>query len=139
MKMRNRKNAQRGAILVEFAVALPFLLVLLMGVTEFGLLFYNKQVLTNASREGARAGIAYTSDSISDIVDNYCQSRLINFGSSPTVVTNVSGGGTYPADLNVSVSYNYTFLMAKLLGLGSTMTLQASTEMRMESFNPTGT
>lgn len=55
----NKVSTERGAALVEFALVFPILLLLLMGIVEFGLLFYNKQVLTNASREGARAGIAY--------------------------------------------------------------------------------
>ena len=48
---------QRGAAAVEFAIVLPILLLLFAGVTEFGIMYYNKQVLTNASREGARAGV----------------------------------------------------------------------------------
>jgi Flp pilus assembly protein TadG len=39
------------------------LLLILAGIADFGILFYNKQVLTNASREGARAGIVNVKDS----------------------------------------------------------------------------
>ncbi|MCK5219206.1 pilus assembly protein, partial [bacterium] len=45
---------QRGAAAVEFAIVLPLLALILFGTIDFALLFYNKQVLTNASREGAR-------------------------------------------------------------------------------------
>ena len=47
------RHNQKGAALIEFAIVLPLLLLLVFGAIEFGLLFYNKQVITNASREGA--------------------------------------------------------------------------------------
>jgi hypothetical protein len=40
---------------------LPVLLLLIFGIIEFSVLLYNKAVLTNASREGARAGVVYVS------------------------------------------------------------------------------
>ena len=138
MRDIKEKNPERGAALVELAMVLPLLLLILVGIIELGLLFYNQQVLTNASREGARAGIAYATG-IPDIVDNYCQSRLITFGPVPPVNTVVTGGVSYPNDLKITVIYDYTFFVPELLGFGPTKTLSASTEMRMESFNPTGT
>ena len=57
MKRLNQLIGQKGVAAVEFAIVLPFLVLLVFGTIEFGLMFYNKQVITNASREGARAGI----------------------------------------------------------------------------------
>lgn len=45
-----------GAQLLEFAMVLPFLVVLAMGAFDFGAGFLMKQKLTNAAREGARIG-----------------------------------------------------------------------------------
>ena len=59
---RKLRNDQGGA-LVEFAIVLPLLLILVFGIIEISLLFYNKAVLTNASREGARAAIRLFHDS----------------------------------------------------------------------------
>jgi Flp pilus assembly protein TadG len=39
---------------VEFAVLLPFLVSLLLGIWEFGRLFWVQQAVSNAAREGAR-------------------------------------------------------------------------------------
>jgi len=129
-----QKSQERGAALVELAIVLPFLLLLLMGTVELGLLFYNQQVLTNSSREGARSGIAHlTENEIIAIVENYCQNRLISFGTVPTVNTAVDGeGGPYAADLTVAVSYGYNFLVPELLGLGTSKQLRAKTIMSME-------
>jgi len=44
-----------GNAAVEFALVLPFLLVLLMGMVEFGRVLFNQQVITNAARDASRA------------------------------------------------------------------------------------
>ncbi len=48
----------RGAQLVEFALVLPVLLALLIGLLDFGTAFNLRQKLNNAAREGARLGAA---------------------------------------------------------------------------------
>jgi Flp pilus assembly protein TadG len=45
-----------AAALIEFAVALPLLVVLVVGIFDFGGAFNLKQKLNNAAREGARFG-----------------------------------------------------------------------------------
>ena len=75
---RIRINDQKGAVAVEFAFVLPLLVVLLVGIMEFGLILYNQQVITNACREGARAGIVARSPrldltAISTVVNDYAQ------------------------------------------------------------------
>ena len=62
MKLKN----QRGASAVEFAVVLFPLVLLVFGIIDFGFLLYNKAMLTNASREGARAGIVSQSPRVLD-------------------------------------------------------------------------
>ena len=46
--------------MVELALALPMMLLLIFGAVEFGTAMYDKAVITNASREGARFGIVAT-------------------------------------------------------------------------------
>ncbi len=53
-----------GAQLLEFALSLPFLLVFLVGIIEFGGAYNLKQKEANAAREGARIAV---SNSLSDI------------------------------------------------------------------------
>jgi Flp pilus assembly protein TadG len=59
-------RSYRGTAIVEFAIILPLLLVLLFGIIEFGIILYDKAVITNASREGARAGIVSQDPRVSD-------------------------------------------------------------------------
>lgn len=45
---------EKGQTLVEFGLVLPVLLILVMGIIQFGFIFSAKIALTNAVREGAR-------------------------------------------------------------------------------------
>ncbi len=53
-RMGGAAKAERGSQLLEFALALPILLLLLAGIFDFGSMFALKAKLTNAARSGAR-------------------------------------------------------------------------------------
>ena len=53
---RGRPRTARGAVVVEFALVLPLLVALLLGVTTAGMAYNKKLNLTYATREGARFG-----------------------------------------------------------------------------------
>lgn len=48
---------ERGGAMVEFALVVPLLLVLMMGIIDFGRAWNVKQALTDAAREGARRAV----------------------------------------------------------------------------------
>ena len=48
------KNANKGASLLTFLVVMPFLVLLTVSVSEFGVLFYRMQALANSSQDAAR-------------------------------------------------------------------------------------
>lgn len=140
------KNKQ-GIASIEFAIILPILLILIFGIIELSLILYNKAMLTNASREGARAGIVYRADPttgeyspISDaeiraVVNNYLANHLITFGGPKTATTTITRVGTSPGgQLTVSVTFGYRFLV--LPNFISTainpINLNAVTIMRLE-------
>ena len=50
----SRWRSEDGAQLVEFALVLPMLLLVVLGIAEFGFIFQRYEVVTNAAREGAR-------------------------------------------------------------------------------------
>ncbi len=95
-----------AAAIVEFAVALPLLVVLVVGIFDFGGAFNLKQELNNAVREGARFGAAQpTNDlglalppsvnAVRYVVDSYLQTAHINDCglSSDTTTTWALAGG----------------------------------------------
>ena len=147
MRLRNEK----GAATVEFAVILPLLLMVVFGIIEFGLLIYNKAMITNASREAARAGVVFSTDPVSGnldrlsasemaaIVNNYCQSYLVTFSADPQppqTTTTPANPQTMASGqlLTVSVSYHYDYLLmpAFLSDLLGGTDLVANTTMRAE-------
>lgn len=92
-----RFSGSAGSQIVEFALALPFLLVMVIGVADFGAAHVLKDKLTNAAREGARVAIAQpTSDlftqplnppsveAVRDIVVNYLTTNGLSVSLSST-------------------------------------------------------
>jgi len=154
MKTKMIIKDQKGGALIEFAIALIFLVPLAFGIIEFGLLVYNKHIIANASREGARAGIVQ--DSVNDksdaqikaIVNLYCfgveqnglcpNSRLIDFDSNicelpdEYIVLSNRTGSNFGDDFSVFVRYDYGFLVPGLFNMGTTTTITAETLMKME-------
>jgi Flp pilus assembly protein TadG len=57
-----RSGHPRGQALVEFALVLMPIMLILVGIIQFGLLFGANVALTNAAREGARAATIYVYD-----------------------------------------------------------------------------
>jgi len=53
---KNQPSKFTGQALVEFAFVLPVLLILMVGIVDFGIIFYTQMTVTNAAWEGARAG-----------------------------------------------------------------------------------
>lgn len=53
-RVRIRRGDDKGASLVEFALVMPFLLLLLMGIVEFSWLFSQNLDVRHGAREGAR-------------------------------------------------------------------------------------
>jgi Flp pilus assembly protein TadG len=143
-KMMKRLRCQKGVAAIEFAILLPLLLVIIFGIVEFSILLYDKQVITNASREGAREGIRReidvpvrsTEGEIKSVVTNYVVSNLITFGTPNTPVTTVTpadlSGMARGDDLTVTVSYNYEFLVLPnfVTSLAGVKTIQAQTVMK---------
>jgi len=115
---------------------MPVLIVLLFGTVEFSVMFYDKAVITNASREGARYGVVNrspyaTSAQITTYVQTYCATNLVSFSktaTSPTVVvTSSTNPAVFGSQLTVTVNYVYTFLiLPKLLGFSATNTLTST-------------
>jgi Flp pilus assembly protein TadG len=52
-----RRPGERGQAVIELALTLPLLLLIVLGMFDFGLMFQRYEVLTNAAREGARVGV----------------------------------------------------------------------------------
>jgi len=138
-------NNEHGGSLLEFALIMPLLFIILFGIIEFGILLYDKAMITNASREGARAGIVFSDPRTSDeeiieVVRDYCANYLISFDESSTLIIPPPerSGNSAGSSLTVRVTYPFRFLvlsnLISLLGgdIESLLTLNAVTVMRLE-------
>jgi Flp pilus assembly protein TadG len=137
MKVRGfRFRHQEGAGVVEFAIIAPLFAMLLFGLVEFGLAMYEKGVVTNASREGARFGVVYSTPrkTQAEIVTKV-QEYLTKSGFTTPATINVTGAqGASGNPLSVTVTYPYNFQVLPnfVAGLTGSMNLSANTVMLME-------
>ena len=138
-KHNQERDKTRGTVVVELAAMLPFLAILLLGVMELSVIVHNKTVITNASREGARYGIAavggFKSDAaIKQRVTDYLADRMVGFPRATETTTVGRGGESTPGQLRVKVVYPYQFLVFPNLISGYTgpLPLGAETKMQME-------
>lgn len=162
MKLRRKVHNEKGVAAIEFAIVLPVLLLLLIGIVEFSLLLYDKAMITNASREGARAGIVYDAidtndDGVPDFlhppasviettINTYLQNFLISFDpespdihinrypdSTLTPGTELGYGAEESGDfLKVEIDYQYGFLLLPQWVSGLVGDINAVTVMRFE-------
>ena len=144
--MKALMDNQRGTSAIEFAIVLPLLVVFVFGIIEFGLIFYDKAMVTNASREAARSGIVYrdpplTVAEIQSVVDSYCGAMLVSFGGGSSPTTTVPGGEcvNHGDELVVNVAYQYNFLLIPDFltafftgGMPGSIDVSAVTRMRCE-------
>ncbi len=138
MHTGKNRNREKGVAAVEFALILPMLLFVFFMIIEFSIILYDKAVITNASREGARMGIVeatprQTIGAITATVDTYCASNLISFGPA-TPITDVPVACVTSGDLlTVNVAYTYTFfVLPNFMGGATGLTLTGNTVMRCE-------
>jgi Flp pilus assembly protein TadG len=151
-----RSFNQRGAQAVEFALVLPFLILVIFTVLDFAFLAYNKAVITNASREAARSGIilsAATWDpaAVRQVACNYARGALITVGSGtsnaactgsvdPVITVTPTAAPSFNSPVVVTVNYTVKgFSLGTWWNLGvgpsyigAPLTLTASTEMNHE-------
>lgn len=148
-----RWGSEEGAQLIEFALVLPMLLLVVLGIAEFGFLFQRYEVVTNAAREGARmAVLPGYSTAIGQAAVRTRVQAYVAAGRVPTaagtpgnpVVTLADaaievGGGLPPVNVKrVTVTYTHTYMfIAGIAGLFgaeyTTVPLTAVAEMRTEA------
>ena len=145
------RQSVRGAVLIEAAIALPLLLLVVLGIIDFGLLFQRYEVVTNAAREGARVAVL-DGYSTTPLGTNDAERRVRDYlvagglNGSAAVVPAITrsgvriGGGTGPCITvtTVSVSYPHTYsfvggIVGFFGGTGfGTTNLTATAAMRFE-------
>jgi hypothetical protein len=155
--LRKFIGEERGGMAVEFAILIPVLLLMVLGIVDFGHAWYMDHLLSNASREGARYGTRFTgtlpqnlTPSIADYVKNTSSengglggwglTHLLPSDAAPQV--NATGPGMTKTkltelagqDLTVTVTARKTwFVIGRLVpGLGTFKDITVSATMKCE-------
>jgi Flp pilus assembly protein TadG len=150
--------SEHGGVAVEFGIIVPILLLLVMGIIDFGHAWYMKHLMSDASWEGVRYGSRYMTDSsgnrilpknLNPGIANYTLNAAANGGSGGDLANRLPGnanpsvtlGGAGATESTVSnlagedltVTVNATkiwFVLGSLIpGFGSTKTLTVTTTM----------
>jgi len=128
--MKHIKN-QKGQALVEFTIILPILLLLVMGIFQFGMMINSYLTIQNAVREGARVAIVGSTDT--EIIQQMKQtspalnSNQLSINITPSQQMRRSGEA-----LTIKASYQYQMTVPIISNLFGQVTLNAQTSMRME-------
>lgn len=136
----------RGQALVEFALLLPLVMLILIGIIEFGRAWQAKQTLTDAAREGARIAAVgnpqYTVDTVQQKVKSMMQQA--GFDSSAVTITYPDGchfTGCTPLLVtgqitSVKLAMPHRFIaiqrLVPIVTSGGVLTLKTTARMRVE-------
>jgi Flp pilus assembly protein TadG len=145
-QLRRGWKSESGAELIEFALTFPILLLVVLGILEFGLMFREYEIVTNAAREGARLRVLpnYDGDDATARVAQYIDAA----GLDSTLVSTVVGdpeavdiGGVCISAVEVTVAYPHPILFIEGIsnyfgGSWDTVTINASSTMRTEATAP---
>jgi Flp pilus assembly protein TadG len=141
-----RIRKDRGAAIVEVALTLPLLLLVSVGIFEFGRAYQTWQVLTNAAREGARIAVlpGSTDSSVRNRVVGYMQNGQLPEATNATIditrdnAIDVGSGRATASEITVRYPFSFITLqpVARLVvpggSLGSPIVMAASAMMRNE-------
>jgi Flp pilus assembly protein TadG len=134
---RTRFNGSKGQALVEFALILPILLILLLGVLDFGRAVAAYNSVSNAARSAARVAIVNQDPAV---VEAAARDSAVGFSPLDVVFAQTP---TPPAvcvltacSVAVTVSYEYVPATPIFSNLVGTITVSSTTEMPVEHVAP---
>jgi Flp pilus assembly protein TadG len=127
---KTKLEGEHGQTAVEFAVVLPILVLLLLGIVQFGLAFHNYLGITDATRVGARAAAVHRATGACSAARTAIQNTV-----SPAQWTTISTRTTCAEGANVgdpvtvSIKYPYKIGLPNFSAAGD---LTASATERLE-------
>lgn len=145
--IKRRTRSERGAALLEAAITIPMLLLVSVGIFEFGRAYQTWQILTNAAREGARIAVLPdpTPGNAETRVREYMAAGQLTGADTATVDVDRSAtlvvNGTTVSASQVTIDYPFSFIVlgpvARLVSpstaLGDALTMRAQAMMRNET------
>ena len=132
------KRGQDGAVAVEFALVLPVLMILMLGIVEFSYAFLMQASVANAARIGARSyAINYTTETATKLTQTQLQQAAIDIAKNATPTPADVVAGTFSsvcaplAQTTLTLPYRYHSLTGWFDGiLGQSVTLKGIGSMQ---------
>lgn len=129
--MKHLRN-ESGQSLVEFALILPLILLILMGILEFGVMLNTYLTINHATKEGARLGALGGTDAeiIAEVLD---KSPTLDASKLTVTIAPIQAARTRGSEIIVSVDYDYQVLLPVISNIiEHLIRLDAQTSMRVE-------
>ena len=125
-------RGKKGQSMVETALVLPVIILILTGIIDFGLLFNNYLVISNASREAARLAVVGTSDSsINTSITN--MTGTLDQDMMTVTITPLQASRKRGDEVSVLIEYDNSLLTPVISAIvPNPVHLQSKTVMRME-------
>jgi Flp pilus assembly protein TadG len=122
-----KRDRDRGAAVVEFALVLPLLVLLVFGIAEFGRAYSIQTTLSGAARDGVRVMALQNSPALarSAVKAAAPNLHLADAQISVTPGTCVASAANPTATAVVTVTYPFTFITG-LVGTSVTLTGKGS-------------
>ena len=131
-RVKGKLQKNNGQALIETALVLPIIILILMGIIDFGLMFSNYFIVSNASRDAARNAVVGQSD---------VQTQALIANMTSTLNQEKIKITIYPADslrkkgdeVSITIEYDNTLLTPIISAIiPNPVKLISKTTMRME-------
>ncbi|MEA2510940.1 MAG: hypothetical protein QOF33_1694 [Thermomicrobiales bacterium] len=136
------RDGARGQAIVEFAIAFPVFLVMVMGLLEGGRLVWSYVTLSHAVQEGGRTAVLADTSGESAVKSKVVAAAgplTVATGNVTIKVTDKSSGTTkgfrardVGDRVEVKATFAFTPVVTSLFGGKTTLTLTGSTELMVE-------
>lgn len=128
--MRPGEGADRGQSIAEFALILPFLLIMALGAIDYSRVYYQDVQVLHAARNGAAFGSASATNAINHAAIQAAALDGVTLPSTPTVNDSLLGDSSGGQSVQVSVESQYRTLIS-WPGLPNSFTLKHTVESKV--------
>jgi|GEM_PF-187180 len=131
---RSRSDDEEGQALVEMAIVLPILMLILLGIIQFGFVFSGQIALSSAAREGVRLAATGSADIVvQDHVENILAASPL-LSDLQVNVSPAAGARTFGGQVTVRIRARSPLIVPLPLVLpGGAFNLAAEAVMRVEN------
>ena len=130
-------RAEDGQALVEFAMVVPILLLMVLGLVEFSRAWNTQQVLTDTAREALRSSVVanpgFSYDGIRAQVDAALRRASLDPARADVSIEGWRAGTGTPARINIEYEYEFGFLGPLIGWVSNDRSLALSTSFVMRN------